>query len=130
MTNSILIGKTIYTKITEDEEIQSYVSGRVYPLIAEQSSSFPFIIYWRNSIQSSNYTKDGFNEDFVEFTVVAVSENYTQSLMIANRLRKILEVRKITGEDIVITDIKMVDIDESWSENSYVQTLNFTCTVN
>lgn len=130
MTNSILIGKTIYNKITEDEEIQSYVSGRVYPLIAEQSSSFPFIIYWRNSIQSSNYTKDGFNEDFVEFTVVAVSENYTQSLMIANRLRKILEVRKITGEDIVITDIKMVDIDESWSENSYVQTLNFTCTVN
>lgn len=130
MTNSILIGKTIYTKITEDEVIQSYVSGRVYPLIAEQSSSFPFIIYWRNSIQSSNYTKDGFNEDFVEFTVVAVSENYTQSLMIANRLRKILEVRKITGEDIVITDIKMVDIDESWSENSYVQTLNFTCTVN
>lgn len=130
MTNSILIGKTIYTKITEDEEIQSYVSGRVYPLIAEQSSSFPFIIYWRNSIQSSNYTKDGFNEDFVEFTVVAVSDNYTQSLLIANRLRKILEVRKITGEDICITDIKMVDIDESWSENSYVQTLNFTCTVN
>lgn len=130
MTNSILIGKTIYNKITEDEEIQYYVSGRVYPLIAEQSSSFPFIIYWRNSIQSSNYTKDGFNEDFVEFTVVAVSENYTQSLLIANRLRKILEVRKITGEDIVITDIKMVDIDESWSENSYVQTLNFTCTVN
>lgn len=130
MTNSILIGKTIYTKITEDEEIQSFVSGRVYPLIAEQSSSFPFIIYWRNSIQSSNYTKDGFNEDFVEFTVVAVSENYTQSLLIANRLRKILEVRKITGEDIVISNIKMVDIDESWSENSYVQTLNFTCTVN
>ena len=130
MTNSILIGKTIYNKITEDEEIQSFVSGRVYPLIAEQSSSFPFIIYWRNSIQSSNYTKDGFNEDFVEFTVVAVSENYTQSLLIANRLRKILEVRKITGEDIVISDIKMVDIDESWSENSYVQTLNFTCTVN
>ena len=130
MTNSILIGKTIYNKIMEDEEIQSFVSGRVYPLIAEQTSSFPFIIYWRNSIQSSNYTKDGFNEDSVEFTVVVVSENYTQSLMIANRLRKILEVRKITGEDMVIADIKMVDIDESWSENSYVQTLNFTCNVN
>ena len=130
MTNSILIGRTIYDKIMEDEELQSYVNGRVFPLIAEQTTSFPFIIYWRTSIQSSNYTKDGFNEDSVEFSVVAVSENYTQSLLIANRIRKVLEVRKISGEDILVTDVKMVGIDETWNDNSYIQTLNFTCTVN
>ena len=80
MTNSILIGKTIYNKLLEDNVIQSYVEGRIFPLVAEQSTNYPFIVYWRNEIQSINYTKDGYGEDSVEFTVVAVSDKYNVSL--------------------------------------------------
>ena len=130
MTNSILIGKDIYEKLMGDATIQSYVEGRIFPLVAEQSTKFPFIVYWRNEIQNVNYTKDGYNEDLVEFTVVAASDKYNVSLRLANQIRKVLEVRKIASEDMIISNIRLVGIDESWSENTYIQTLNFTCTVN
>ncbi len=130
MTNSILIGKTIYNKLLEDNVIQSYVEGRIFPLVAEQSTNYPFIVYWRNEIQSINYTKDGYGEDSVEFTVVAVSDKYNVSLQIANQIRKVLEIRKIASEDMIVSNIRLVGIDESWSENTYIQTLNFSCTVN
>lgn len=130
MTNSILIGKTIYNKLLEDNVIQSYVEGRIFPLVAEQSTNYPFIVYWRNEIQSINYTKDGYGEDSVEFTVVAVSDKYNVSLRIANQIRKVLEIRKIASEDMIVSNIRLVGIDESWSENTYIQTLNFSCTVN
>lgn len=130
MTNSILIGKVIYNTLIEDDVIQSYVGSRVFPLVAEQSTTFPFIVYYRNGVQNTNYTKDGYSEDSVEFTVIAVSNKYDSSLMIANQIRKVLEKKKITSEDMVITNIRLVDIDESWSDNSYIQTLNFLCTVN
>ena len=130
MTNSILIGKTIYNKLLEDETIQSYVNGKIFPLVAEQSTTFPFIVYYRNGIQTINYTKDGYGEDSVEFTVIAVSDKYNVSLMIANQIRKVLEIRKIESEDMLLTNIRLVGIDESWSENTYIQTLNFQCTVN
>lgn len=130
MTNSILIGKTIYNKLLEDNVIQSYVEGRIFPLVAEQSTNYPFIVYWRNEIQSINYTKDGYGEDSVEFTVVAVSDKYNVSLQIANQIRKVLEIRKIASEDMIVSNIRLVGIDESWNENTYIQTLNFSCTVN
>ena len=130
MTNSILIGKAIYNVLMEDETIQSYVSGRVFPLVAEQSTNYPFIVYWRNSVQSVNYTKDGYGEDSVDFTVLAVSDKYQVSIFIANLIRMVLEKRRIISEDMLITNVRLVGIDESWSDNAYIQTLNFQCTVN
>ena len=130
MTNSILIGKAIYNVLMEDETIQRYVSGRVFPLVAEQSTNYPFIVYWRNGVQSVNYTKDGYGEDSVDFTVLAVSDKYQVSILIANLIRMVLEKRRIISEDMLITNVRLVGIDESWSDNAYIQTLNFQCTVN
>lgn len=129
MTNAILIGKTIYDKLKADETLNGYINGKIFPIVAEQGTSFPFIVYWRNNIQTNNYTKDGYRQDSVEFTIVVASDKYNTSLAIANQIRKIMEVRRIENNDMLITNVRLVETDESWSDNAYIQTLNFTCTV-
>ena len=130
MTNAILIGKHIYSFLKNDATISGLCGNRIYAVVAEQGTNYPFIVYYRSTVQSNNFTKDGFNEDSVEFSVIAVSDKYNTSVDIANQIRKVLEKRRLDCSDMIISNVRLVDIDESWSDNAYIQTLNFTCTVN
>lgn len=126
MVNSILIGKTIYKLLSESEELKQYVGDKVYPLIADEDVTFPFIVYYRTQIRS-NGCKDGYYEDDVSFTIIVVSNNYLQSLEIANVVRKIFEKKRLT-EDITYCTVD--DIDEDYRENAYVQQIYFSCKMN
>ena len=79
MINSIQIGKVIYSKLSENEIIQNVVADRIYPVIAEQTTNYPFIIYYRNSIVNTIFNKDGSVEDDVSFSITVVSTKYNES---------------------------------------------------
>lgn len=130
MVNSILIGKVLYQKLKENKNLTKLVGEKIFPLIAEQTTTYPFCIYYRTNITSIISNKDGLNEDSVSFTLVAGSTSYSQSLEIANELRRSLESKRIISEDMIITDSHITGIDESYEDNAYVQRLNFECTVN
>lgn len=123
MVNSILIGKTISKLLLESKEIKKYVNNKIYPLVADNKVTYPFIIYYRNNISSSG-CKDGYYEDTVTFSIITVSNSYIDSIEIANLVREIFEKRRLTEE---ITDCMLESIDEDFIENAYVQTLNFYC---
>lgn len=129
MTNSILIGKYIYNTLTQNDSVSGYVDSKVFPVVAEQGTEYPFIVYRRNNIQASQDTKDGVNEDAVDFEVIVVSDRYDESIAIANEVRRALERKKMVFEDIVIYNSTMQGISEDYAENAYVQMLNFSCTV-
>lgn len=130
MTNSILIGKVIYSKLSENQTIQEVIADRIYPVIAEQTTNYPFIIYYRNSVVNTIFNKDGSVEDNVDFTVTVVSTKYNESADLANEIRKIFEKREIPNNVIRITNSRLIGIDESYEDNAYVQSLTFSCTVN
>lgn len=130
MTNSILIGKVIYSKLSENQTIQEVIADRIYPVIAEQTTNYPFIIYYRNSVVNTIFNKDGSVEDNVEFTVTVVSTKYNESADLANEIRKIFEKREILNNVIRITNCRLNGIAESYEDNAYVQSLTFSCTVN
>lgn len=129
MTNSIFIGKYIYYALTESSEVNQYVGFKVFPIVAEQGTEYPFIVYRRNNIQNSENTKDGFNEDSVDFDVIVVSDKYDECIEIANAVRKVLEKKKRVYGDMLITNTLLQGISEDFVENAYVQTLNFSCLV-
>lgn len=128
MTNSILIGITIYEKLSESTKLKEYIDNRIYPLIAN-NDVFPFIIFYRDAIKSIS-NKDGYNEDEVNFTIVVASNKYLESLEIANEVRTILEKRKLIGNNIIITDTHIEGVDEVYEENNYYQKLYFSCKIN
>lgn len=129
MTNSIYINKVIYERLTASPFIAQMCPNKVFPLVAEQTTTFPFIVYWRDNVVSDN-CKDGMHEDEVTFTVVVVSDNYPLSLELAHEARMCLEAMRIVTQGMVITDCKVTGIEENYSENAYVQTLSFACIVN
>ena len=130
MIDSILIGKVIYSKLSENQTIQEVIADRIYPVIAEQTTNYPFIIYYRNSVVNTMFNKDGSVEDNVDFTVTVVSTKYNESADLANEIRKIFEKREIPNNVIRITNSRLIGIDESYEDNAYVQSLTFSCTVN
>ena len=123
MVNSILIGKTIYKLLTESDELKKYVGNKIYPLIADDGVTFPFVIYYRTSISNTS-NKDGYFEDEVSFTILTVSNKYIESLEIANIIRAIFEKKKL-GTDIY--SCRLDDVDEDYRDNAYIQQLYFSC---
>lgn len=141
MTNSILIGLAIYAQLSADTDLQSYVGTKIFPIVAENDTTFPFIAYTRENVDGNfGYTKDGHVGDRVQFRVDVVSDSYNQSCLIALAVRKCLEKHSYTLTDTVtqnnvqtsvqvlrISDCVMSSINEAYDSETFIQTMRFNC---
>lgn len=121
---TLQIGKIIKTLLLSNEQLKSYIGDKVYPLIADNSTTFPFIIYRRSAIEKSS-TKDDADES-VNVEIYIVCERYDESISIAEEVRKSVEHRKGTFENLYIDDIIITDASESFEENAFVQSITIT----
>ena len=75
---------------------------------------------------SSSYTKDGWSEDTTEVTIIAVSDDYSQTVDIAEAVRELLDNKAYKDEDIYISEMRLSGATEDQIENVFVQRLSFT----
>ncbi len=130
MDNSLLIGKYIYKLLSEDEGLSGLVTPKkIFPLIANADTTYPFVVYSRTGL-SVQYCKDGLVEDTVEMQIIAVSDNYVESLEVANQIRKTLELRRYKDDDIQIRECKLTSVYEEYMEDAFIQRMNFTIKLN
>jgi len=128
MTNAINIGKLIYGTLINNEQISSLVGIKVFPLIAENETTFPFITYSRLNVANSLETKDAFVIDEVQFNIQVADNNYERSCEIANLVRGAFENKIISNNELQIKRIRMTNISELYNEDTYVQSITFSCT--
>lgn len=119
MMDSLNIGKAIYTILQTSIDIDK----KIYPLIADEGTTFPFIIYKRTGLTPES-TKDNTNEN-VSIEINIASSNYSESIDLAIKVRKALEHKKGTYSDIAIEDIVIDDATEDYIEDTFIQTLTF-----
>lgn len=119
MMDSLNIGKAIYTILQTSIDIDK----KIYPLIADEGTTFPFIIYKRTGLTPES-TKDNTNEN-VSVEINIASSNYSESIDLAIKVRKTLEHKKGTYSDIAIEDIVIDDATEDYIEDTFIQTLTF-----
>ena len=101
METSLNIGTVIKEILYRDEPLKNLVKNQVFPLIAEENTTFPFIVYRRNSIRKAQVdltqlfrrndiqfiqTKQLYNDDKNEMQKI---------LSFVNRLNNIKESRPI-----------------------------------
>lgn len=130
MDNSLLIGKYIYKLLSEEEGLSGLVTPKkIFPLIANADTTYPFVVYSRTGL-SVQYCKDGLVEDTVEMQIIAVSDNYVESLEVANQIRKTLELRRYKDDDIQIRECKITSVYEEYMEDAFIQRMNFTIKLN
>jgi len=133
--NSILSTKYIYKALGNSTELTSLVDkDNIFPLLAkvrvnpktgkEEDIKFPFIVYSRTSL-TPIYTKDILTDNEITIQIVCVSDDYTNSLDVANAVRHALEGKNAKVDGITISRIKLISVLESTYEDAYIQTLTF-----
>ena len=126
MDNSLLVGKYIYKLLSEDTVLSGKVSPKkIFPLVANADTTYPFIVYARTGLVV-DYCKDGTVANSIDFQILSVSDNYVESLEVANQIRNILEMKRYKDEDICIRECKLSSVSEEYMEDAFIQRLNFT----
>lgn len=128
MDNSLLTGKYIKEFISENEEVLKIIpADKVVPLYAEPDTTFPFVVYTREIVPE--YTKDILTGNAVTFNVAVVSNDYVQSLELANAVRNAIEGHYYKDEYITIGVIHVSNAYEDTVSDAYIQRLTFTMNV-
>ncbi len=125
MINTLNIGKYIYQTLTNSNDI----TCRVYPLVADNDAKFPFVVYRRVNLVSGS-SKDGVYEDDVTVEIVVVCDKYSDSINIATAIRNLLERQSVVFDNLEINDGELTLANEEYSNNSYIQRLQFNFKIN
>jgi hypothetical protein len=117
MISSLQIGKVIYTLLDVDF-IHKVVDNKIYPLIADATTTYPFIMYRRTGLIPEN-NKDYTNES-VLCEVFVIADNYKESVELAELVRKALEHKSGLISGIDVEDIILEDCSEEYIDNSFL----------
>lgn len=112
------IGSEIRNVILSSAAVKNAVDTKVFPLIANAGTTFPFIVYRRSSYSPLS-NKDVLNET-VYIEIAIICNNYEQSVSIANDVADVL----LAYESDTIEEIKVTNISEEFISNSFVQKVN------
>ena len=122
---SLKVGKEIYSHLKENKSLTDIVGNKIYPIIVEKDTNYPFIVYKRSNV-IPDYTKDYHFKDYVIVDIICVSNHYVESVEIASLVRESLEDKRI-GD---INSIRLESADEDFVDDAYIQTLTFNLTIN
>lgn len=122
----ILINKYIKQVLSDDEILTEMVKADQIKVMLTNPVKFPFVSLKRSAIDTT-YNKDRSTEDVVTVEIAVVSDNYTQCIEIAQRIREILDykVYRNTEDNIFITYIRLTDVQEDTVNDAYIQNLTF-----
>ena len=112
------IGSEIRNVILSSTTVKNAVDTKVFPLIANAGTTFPFIVYRRSSY-SPQSDKDVLSES-VYMEIAIICNNYEQSVSIANDVADVL----LAYESDTIEEIKVTNISEEFISDSFVQKVN------
>jgi hypothetical protein len=91
-----MIGKIIKTLLVANEDLMELVpETSLYPYVANEKTLLPLITYAINSLDPE-YTKDGWHDDTIGFSVTSYSEDYAMLQDIIKQVRIALELKFIT----------------------------------
>jgi len=119
----IQIGKCIYTLLSGDTTVNGYVGTKIYPLVIPEAQTLPCIVYERHGDGELNKDQKGIYNTIVE--IIILSEDYTESINIAQAVENRLNHFQGIVNDISIVDIRLLNVGESFSENFYIQKVDF-----
>lgn len=122
---AISANKHIYSLLKEDSQLGEMVGDKIYPLVAEESVTYPFVIFSKETV-NGNYSKDLLMYDSATISVAIAANNYFETVNIAERVRAILENHR----DSYFYNILLENVTEEYIEDAFVQQLQFSAKIN
>lgn len=121
---SLELGRVVKSILLQDKELSKLVGSRVFPLIADKGTSFPFIVYRRDGLTPSSNKDRLVYDTQVRMSFIVASSDYRQGLDICSKVVDVLlasQGRTIGGLDI--TDLELLDTSEEYREDTFLQLL-------
>lgn len=147
MNNSFLIGdiithnisKTLQYLDSEDEreqgESHTIISPIVHSPIKRDEYCGRWVTYRRTSCEPQ-FSKDGLHIDKVGFLICVACASYIDSIGAATLVRECFDGARMLSNssedeepDLFMRNVRLVDSQENFEYDSYVQTMEFTCEV-
>lgn len=117
------IGLYINEKLSNAPDLIKLVGEKVFPISTQKEVTFPFVVYRRGDL-TANYTKDFLNGETIKVDFIVASDEYFQSVEIAEALRAALEGKR--AKKYGISETKLVSANEDTVEGTFVQSLVFS----
>lgn len=127
MDNSISIWRYIRPYLKNNADLQAKMNtNNILPLVVNENTPYPWVVFHRDNI-SVTYTKPikGGFDNRVSFALDVYSNDYDESLDVANIIRNILEQLKINTEEIIIHEIEVISISEQYTQDGFRQSIQF-----
>ena len=124
MESSISVIKHIFRILSSDKTLNEMVGNKIFPIIAENDITFPFILVTRTSITPITF-KTGVAVDKVTFQVVIEDVDYFRTVNIAERVRELLELR----HSDYFKRIEFSNCYEDFMNDAYTQKLQFSAII-
>lgn len=115
------IGKELKTILNN---VNSAVDNKVFPLVANAGTTFPFIVYRRSNYRP-NDNKDNLDE-IVGVELAILSDKYEESVNVANDVADTLE----NAHTELVEQIKITNIFEDYQEDTFIQKINIDIFIN
>ena len=127
MDNTLLISKYILAQLESSEAVTEILGDdphKIFPMIQPDSLTYPYIVYQRTSLMPT-YTKDvglcmGWTNS-INITIKCISDDYVNSLELANAVRNSLEGFYLQDEYIKIDPVEISSATEYTVDDVYVQ---------
>jgi len=124
----IQIGKAIHSILTSSAQVRSYLGSKIYPIVAEEKTTFPFMVYRRDSI-AEQFSKDSKYQETASFEVVIVEPDYNKAATIADVVKETLTAFKGRSSGFNVQKIKATSGSESYYSGAYIQNIKFQITI-
>lgn len=118
------VGSDVYAIMMADQTVTWYLGDRVFPLIASETTQYPFAVYRRVSYTRAGDNKDGCGEG-VTLEIAIVDPNYSTCVKIADAVAECLA--GATSQNI--DSIQLTNASEDFVDDANVQRLTFAITL-
>lgn len=119
------ISKHVHAVLSGSAVIRSAIGmNKVFPIATKNEVPFPFIVYERDSV-NPRYDKSGQSVTESVVNIYVLSESYTESLDIAEKVIKELERKDAVYKDFSVIGATMLGATEDYTSNTFIQKISF-----
>ena len=122
------VGAAIYSLLVNDSAVSAIVGTRIYPELAEEGASAPYVVYSVVSNTPSD-TKDGTPIDEAQLEIFSIGNTYAAANDLADKVRAALDrksqivVGTVTVQSIHYTN-EVVEVSEK--RDLYISVQDYT----
>jgi len=121
------VGKAIYDILSNSAGVSALVGSRIYPELAQQKASRPYIVYKVHMIDPEDSKQRAARLDSVYVYLQVIGDSYAENSSITAAIRAAMDrysgTRSVGGEDIQVQSIRYISTEDRYSKEaeSYVQ---------